>query len=416
MEKSSKLRPEGKQKPEKPYPGFPLFAHQTGRWAKKIRQQIHFFGRWGSKSGAKIVPVDDVGASAAAALAEFNRQWPYISEGRKAPPVGSGDGATMKTLCNAFLVAKRNRLDAGELSLHSFAEYHRTCDSLIGFFGRERRLDDLRPDDFESFRAALSKGCRVVTLKSKINRCRVVLKFASDNRLIVRPIEFGVAFDRPTDKALRIARHDAGERMFEAVDLRKLIAAADPIMSAMIHLAINAGFGNTDLANLPQKALDLAGGWAVFPRAKTGVHRKSPLWPETVAAVRKALAGRPVPKDAADGGLCFLTARGTRFVRVQESRKSPGHYVTINALSRAFELLMDRVGITGRRGLNFYALRHSFATIASESRDQVSVDALMGHVDSSMAGQYRERIGDERLRAVVNHVRAWLFHSKVKPR
>ena len=31
--------------------------------------------------------------------------------------------------------------------------------------------------------------------------------------------------------------------------------------------------------------------------------------------------------------------------------------------------------------------------------------------DASMAAHYRERIGDDRLRAVVDHVRVWLFGS-----
>jgi integrase len=413
---SQSIRAKQDGKPQKPYPAFPLFAHASGRWGKKVRRKIRFYGRWGHKSGAAIVPVDDIEASARAAKLEFDRCWPWHSQGREAPPKDAGDLATFKTLCNAFLTAKQNRVTTGELSLHSLGEYRRTCDLLIDHFGRERRLDDLRPDDFEKFRSVLGKGVNVVTLKSKINRCRVVLNYAHKNRMIDRPIEFGAAFDRPSDKILRRARHQNGQRMFEAVELRKLLDAADVTMKAMILLAANGGFGNTDLANMPLTAVDLDSGWINFPREKTAVPRRTPLWPETIAAVRKAIEARPAPKDPADAGLCFLTTRGTRFVRVQESRKSADHYNTINSLSRTFELLMERAGVEDRRGRGFYAIRHGFETIAGESNDQVATDALMGHVDSSMAGAYRERISDERLMAVVNHVRAWVFPAKRRAR
>jgi integrase len=54
-------------------------------------------------------------------------------------------------------------------------------------------------------------------------------------------------------------------------------------------------------------------------------------------------------------------------------------------------------------------LRHTFETIGGESKDQVAVNAIMGHVDDSMAGVYRERISDERLIAVTDKVREWLW-------
>ena len=74
--------------------------------------------------------------------------------------------------------------------------------------------------------------------------------------------------------------------------------------------------------------------------------------------------------------------------------------------------LLNRLGIDGHR--NFYALRHSFRTVADEVKDQPAADMMMGHESGHMSGIYRERIGDERLKAVTDHVHAWLFAEPAK--
>ena len=80
----------------------------------------------------------------------------------------------------------------------------------------------------------------------------------------------------------------------------------------------------------------------------------------------------------------------------------------VDLVSDAFSKLLKKHGLK-LPGLGFYALRHGFETIAGGCKDQVATSAIMGHVDSSMAENYRERIDDDRLLAVVGHVRKWLF-------
>ena len=246
--------------------------------------------------------------------------------------------------------------------------------------------------------------------------CGVVFKYGFDAGLIDVPVRFGPHFKRPSKKTLRKARHEKGPRMFEPAEIRSMLKKASPALEAMILLGANCGFGNADVGTLPLSALDLAGGWVNYPRPKTAIPRRAKLWPETVVALKAAIAGRPAAKDPADAGLVFLTRCGVSWFKrgvVTETGTVEG--LDDPVAKEATKLLKDLD--LHRPGLGFYALRHTFETVGGESRDQVAVDAIMGHAPRSddMSATYRERISDERLRAVADHVHGWLF-SKAKAR
>jgi integrase len=385
------------ERPKKPYPDFPLTPHASGAWQKKIRGKVHYFGRWAKRLNGRLVRVEGDGWEQA--LQEYKAVADDLHAGRTLR--GKADGLTVADLCNRFLTAKLRKQTAGEIGPRMFQEYKEVTDLLVSAFGKTRLVDDLAADDFEGLRARMAERWGPVRLGNAITRVRSVFKYALDNGLLERPVRFGGEFRKPDKAVLRRHRAANGGRMLEAAELRRLIDAAPLPLRAMVLLGVNAGFGNHDVASLPTSALDLDAGWVDFPRPKNGIARRCPLWPETVAALRVALAERPAAKGPTDADLVFLQRSGRRWVRTTEKSRTDN-------VSVHFCDLLKQCGVY-RDGLSFYTLRHVFRTVADEARDPVAIDLIMGHSDPSMGGHYRERVEDGRLRAVAEHVRQWLF-------
>jgi integrase len=369
-------------KPPKPYPDFPLFPHATKRWAKKIRGQMHYFGPWSDPD---------------AALKKYLAEKDALHAGRKPRTSPDPDAVTVKDVANAFLNAKDALLEAGELSPHTRATYQDAADELVAHMGKARLVSDLGPTDFAGLRNRMARKWGPYRLAVVIQHVRSIFKHAYDAELIDRPVRFGPGFKRPTKRTLRLHRAAKGPKLFTAGEVRRLIEAAGVPYKAMVLLAINCGLGNSDCGSLPLSALDLDGGWLDYPRPKTGVGRRCPLWPETVDALRQALAERHEPEKAEHAGLVFMTRYGRPWAKATP-------YSPVCQWTRK---LVRSLGIGGGKG--FYALRHTFRTVADEVKDQPAVDFMMGHEVPHMSAVYRERISDERLRAVAEHVRAWLF-------
>jgi len=378
---------------EKPRPDFPLFPHDPtnpnrSRWAKKIRGHLHYFG--------KVLPDDPQGEKA---LALWLDQKDDLLAGRKPRPKVD-DTLTVEGLVNAWLHSKRQRVDSGELAIRTWQGYKSLGVLIVESLGRSRAASDIGPDDFQGLRAAFAKRWGPGKLATAVTHTRSIWKWAYQAGLLATQQRFGEDFSKPSAKVQRQARNERGPRMLSPVEVLAILDAADPTVKAMTLLGINGGIGNTDLALLPVDALDLDGGWLTLPRSKTAIVRRIPLWAETIDAIRTVLDQRPEPKRGNEG-LLFLAPNGSNYIC--------GRYGT--AVSKLFQKTCQAAGVTGR---TFYDARRTFATVADGAKDPAAVSALMGHSPKAgdMTAVYRQGISDDRLRAVVDHVHAWLFGGR----
>ncbi len=392
----------GPQKPDKPRPDFPLYAHACGRWAVKLKGgKFVYFARWGERIDGVMTRIPGDGWEKAEA--EYND---HLAGKPKPDEVPPPHRVNVAYLCNRFLTFQSNRLKAGKIGQSMYDEYKAVTDLLVNEFGNKTLVIELRATDFSNLRDRMAARWKTVRLANTITRVKTVFRYGYNFELIaerIRYVEPGhPAFAKPENVELRKEEQERdaahGKRMLEAAECRTLIDAAPVPLKAMILLGLNCGFGPSDCAKLPLASLDLVKGWVEFPRPKTRVERRIPLWPETISALQNTIAERPKAKNAEDEKLVFLTA----------SRRSWLCRGIANPVSIAMRKHMKKVGVHRER-LGGYVYRHVFRTIADGAKDQVAANAIMGHVDGSMAGKYRERIDDARLVDVSNYVRDWLF-------
>lgn len=379
-----------KARPSKPYPEFPLFAHNNGQWCRKIAGKLHAFGSWDDPQEA---------------LRLHNELYPSIKHGLPAPT--KFDGCRVGDLINEFLSVQEDRLELGEIERITFESLVYVAKLVVEFIPKHRAVESLKPSDFRKLRSGLMKRYAATNTRVNMSRVRSIFKFAYDEQLITKPVFFGQGFKAPSKAMIRKERNEKPKKLFDPCQIHWLVQNASDALSAMILLSVNTGMNNADLCNIQFRHIDLKTGWVDYPRHKTGVERRAKLWPETVAAIERYIPGRQTPLSTFDD-----------YVFITKARRKWGH----SSLPSEFAKLRDRVNCDGNgddydppplpHG-TFGYFRHTFETVAGGSRDQVAVNAVMGHVDDSMAAEYREGIEDDRLEAVADHVRQWLFGSEV---
>ncbi len=141
---------------------LPLLVHASstwGRWARKINGKLHYFGQ--VDPSAK-----DFGAGAALDL--YNEQRVDLEAGRTPRP--KTGGVTVADVCSEFLLAKDEALARGEIVRRTRIEYEATTDRIVGHFGKDRPVDDLRVEDFAKLRKHLAQGRGAHALANEIGK------------------------------------------------------------------------------------------------------------------------------------------------------------------------------------------------------------------------------------------------------
>lgn len=166
----------------KPHPDFPLTLRVDGRWCKRVKGKLHYFP-----------------GTADEALSEWLRTKDYLLAG-KTPPPKDDQAVTLADVINSFLGFKESLKDSGELAPRTFERYKAAGKMLASFFGRDRRADDLGPDDFFRLRSDMARRWGPVALSNEIQMVRSIFRYGHEAGLLDKPVRFGPGFKKPSAK------------------------------------------------------------------------------------------------------------------------------------------------------------------------------------------------------------------------
>ena len=114
-------------------------------------------------------------------------------------------------------------------------------------------------------------------------------------------------------------------------------------------------------------------------------------------------SGKAIPPDKKDNDLSIRI--------IQRVDKFGNEKITNeDAVSKHFSKLLKKAGIKAEKGVGFYTLRRTAATLAARSGDPFAVQNLLGHADLKMATTYVQDVSDQTDR-VVNNMRKLMIQD-----
>ncbi|MHC5061392.1 MAG: tyrosine-type recombinase/integrase [Planctomycetota bacterium] len=343
---------------------FPLTLHPTGQYCKKINGKLYYFGS--DKNHA---------------LEKYLSQASYLHGNKEQTHKKPSSEMRLKELCDFYLQYQYLKVQANALTARHHNEQIASLKKFMSFLGQSRKIDEISTLDLQSYRRKLQKEYSTAhRMNLHISIMKAMFHWAKKN---------DVLDSTPNIDAVSRGRIVYKQRQtFSPEDIRKLLDAADVQMRAMIWLGLNCGFGCTDCAGFKWSNLDFKIGRVKLARKKTGISRDLPLWSETIAALDKIHR---------KGKLVFYTSRGNSFVRTILKTDGNGNskYSSQNSITRKFSRLIKKAGLDIPKGIGFYTLRRTAATIAARSGDPFAVQRLLGHADLQMATRYVQDVSKQ---------------------
>ena len=350
---------------------FPLTLHPTGQYCKKIKGKLYYFGNDKQQ-----------------ALQRYLEQAAYLHTNKATLPKTGNNNISIKMLCNLYLERQESRAEIGEIKLRQVYDQIAHLRSFVKFISSNRTISQISTIDLQNYRKKLIKAGKATnTINNHISAIKAMYNWALNNEIIE---------NAPNLKAVKKNSSPKVEKpIFTSKQISKLLQHANDKMKTMILLGLNCGFGCTDCSELQWRHLDLTQGRVNFPRSKTGAKRNLILWEETVEAI-KAL-----PKT---NERVFNTNTGNRYVRVVRKKYKDGTSKLLNydSLGREFSRLLKKACIKTEKGVGFYTLRRTAATLAARSGDPFAVQQLLGHADLKMATTYVQDVSEQTDRVINN--------------
>jgi len=350
---------------------FPLTLHPTGQYCKKIRGKLYYFG-----------------TDKPQALQRYLEQAAYLHTGKLPKSEDANNNISLKMFCNLYLEHQTYRVQAGEIKLRQVYDQTITLRDFVKYIGPNKKVADIATIDLQKYKSRLIKQKKsAARINNHISAFKAMYHWADENELITKT---------PNLRAIKkLPRPACLKPIFTPDEIQKLLNYANLKMKAMIWLGLNCGFGCTDCAELLWEHLDLKAKRVNFARTKTGVERYLPLWKETLDALKQM---PHINKRV------FNTKHNHKVVRVVEKIDDNGSVkiVKCDNVSREFVELLRRAGIKKGKGVGFYTLRRTAATLAAKSGDPFAVQRLLGHADLKMATTYVQDVSEQTDRVINN--------------